>query len=300
MKTLFADDGEWRTSQVVFRRGRQRVVNQRRTALDQPAPRSLPWQTRTVLITQLGPGLQWAGSDPGPHGLDASWRAAEPTQPGEFLRWELFRQQLALSGDSAVHRRLRARLQVHARAVWRRQRDAWRTRVDPPRPDAPETVPAASHAGANTLGCWVSADGPVATEGVRYRAAPRRGHDCRADYRTDTTATDASRHRLTVEATLLLNGVAHELRLNLAVPLRRGTYALQACAEPASWSTLQLFDPWHNVSYCSQSQPRATVVLSHIDTLRRIVAGTFEGELQTNATPRQYVVLRQGRFDVRY
>jgi hypothetical protein len=220
--------------------------------------------------------------------------------PVKYLRWQLIQQQLALSGDSAVHRRLRAQLQGIAHALWLSQRTAWRPQVGPPHPDVPETVPAASHVGANTLGCWASADGPAATEGVRYRSAPRCGHDCRAYYRTDSTATDASRHRLTVEATLQLHGVPYTLRLYLAAALHPGTYTLQGCAEPASWSTLQLFDPWHNASYCSQPQPRATVVLSHVDTLRRIVAGTFEGELQTSASPKQYVVLRQGRFDVRY
>lgn len=42
------------------------------------------------------------------------------------------------------------------------------------------------------------------------------------------------------------------------------------------------------------------IVLTQVDTVRRVMAGTFEGQLRQTGTPNATRELTQGRFDIRY
>jgi len=114
---LFARPEEWRTSQILFRRGRQLVVQQRYVPWDQPRPRLLRGTWRTAVVTPLGPGVQWAAPLPGPGCLDTTWHAQrladlKPplTRVERFHRLYTLEAQLEWSGDSALQRRLRAQV----------------------------------------------------------------------------------------------------------------------------------------------------------------------------------------------
>lgn len=128
---LFARPEEWRTSQVLFRRGRQLVVEQRYVPWDQPRPRMLRGTWRTAVVTPVGPGVQWAAPLPGPGSLDATWHAQplpalpQPlTRSGRFHRFLTLQAQLEWSGDSALQRRLLAQLPAWVAPSWQERRQA--------------------------------------------------------------------------------------------------------------------------------------------------------------------------------
>jgi hypothetical protein len=114
---LFARPEEWRTSQVLFRRGPQLVVEQRYVPWNQVRPRLLRGAWRTAVVTPLVPGVQWAAPLPGPGCLDASWHA-QPlpalnqalTRSAKFHRFLMLQAQLKWSGDTALQRRLLVQL----------------------------------------------------------------------------------------------------------------------------------------------------------------------------------------------
>jgi hypothetical protein len=113
---------EWRTTHILFRRGRQLVVQQQYVAWNQPLPRVPARGTwRTALVTPLLPGVQWAVPLSGLGSLDASWQAQEPTASTAFARLMLRQVQLQWSSDSVLHRRLHAQLPTLT-AQWRQER----------------------------------------------------------------------------------------------------------------------------------------------------------------------------------
>jgi len=61
-----------------------------------------------------------------------------------------------------------------------------------------------------------------------------------------------------------------------------------------------LTDDTKRTVYVGGSRNAVQVVLTRVDTIQRIVAGTFDGQLENFAAPGQYVTLRRGRFDVKY
>jgi hypothetical protein len=102
-----ADDRVWRTTQVLFRRGRQEVVHQVLVPFHATAPRTLRlW--RTVQVTHVVPGVRWIAWLPEPAHLDASWQAAKLDGRDAVAQYYAAYDQLTLSSDSALHRRLRA------------------------------------------------------------------------------------------------------------------------------------------------------------------------------------------------
>ena len=42
------------------------------------------------------------------------------------------------------------------------------------------------------------------------------------------------------------------------------------------------------------------IVLTRVDTVRRIVSGTFEGRLEDGFHPGNFITIRNGRFDMTY
>jgi len=120
---FFARPEEWRTSQVLFRRGNQLVVEQRYVPWDQLRPRMLRGSWRTALVTPLVPGVQWA-VPLGPGSLDDSWHAQQPTGLDKFRRLSMLQSQLEWSGDSVLHRRLLTQLPTWAAQLWQERRKA--------------------------------------------------------------------------------------------------------------------------------------------------------------------------------
>jgi hypothetical protein len=121
-----ADDRVSRTTQVLFRRGHQEVARQMLVPFHATAPRTSRLR-RTVQVTHLVPGVQWITWLPEPANLDASWHAVPLDGRDTLAQNNLAYDQLRLSSDSALHRRLRgqarARLQG-AQREWTRQMQA--------------------------------------------------------------------------------------------------------------------------------------------------------------------------------
>lgn len=111
---LFARPEEWRTEQVLFRRGSQLVVEECYVPWDQSRPRMLRGAWRTAIVTPLLPGVQWAAPLPGPGSLDASWQAQKPVGLNKFSTIFMRQAQLKWSSDSALHRQLLAQLPAWA------------------------------------------------------------------------------------------------------------------------------------------------------------------------------------------
>ena len=117
-----ADDRVLRTRRVLFRRGRQEVVYQLLVPFHATAPRTLRlW--RTVQLTHVVPGVQWITWLPESGGLDTSWQAAKLDGRDAVEQVYMANEQLTLSSDSALHRRLRAgqwKRMAAATREWRR------------------------------------------------------------------------------------------------------------------------------------------------------------------------------------
>ena len=108
LRWLFARAEEWRTVRVHFHRGRQVVAFQAYVPVNQPVPPFWFWGrglSRNAVVTPLVPGLQWA--EPVPPLLDASWQATPLDERDSVDQYRVATLQLSLSGDSALHQRLR-------------------------------------------------------------------------------------------------------------------------------------------------------------------------------------------------
>jgi hypothetical protein len=57
-------------------------------------------------------------------------------------------------------------------------------------------------------------------------------------------------------------------------------------------------DATHRMSLSTATASR--IVLTQVDTVRHIIAGTFEGQLRQTWAPYVTGQLTQGRFDIRY
>ena len=113
--SVFARQQVWLTRRVLFRRGLQVVASQR---ID---PLALyPGSFRTVLLTPVLPGLQWATRLTGNKPLDASWQLSD--LPDAQAHPQVGRTVLQLSRDSTLHRLLRSSIQQ----AWRRHLEAVR------------------------------------------------------------------------------------------------------------------------------------------------------------------------------
>lgn len=292
VRTLFLQEKSWHTHRVLFRRGRQVVVTQRLL----PQPTSFHSRfARTVQLTPLLPGLQWTAPVQSKGVLDASWRFVDTLHKDE--------QSVAaiqLSRDSAVHWWLRPWIRARHRAFEHKQRTLFRQSLGPQRPDTVEQLPAATRHGANTLGCVLSALGPATPAGLRLRPTVRQGHGCQARFEPGSIDSYVPANTLSVNAELLIHGIAHPFHFRLTGVHGVGTYRLPGCWRPNEWRSMQLFDPWNYAQYCSGACPEATVTITYWSPKQRIVAGIFEGTLQTGTQGQQMATVCDGRFDLRY
>lgn len=290
VRTLFACDDEWHTKRVLFRRGRQFVVTQRLSD-ESFGPR----YARTALVTPLLPGIQWAQRMDRDSVLDNSWLFVDTLRKDENSLYAV-----RLSRDSAVHRWIRPWLQARHRMGQLHQRTLFRQHLGPQHPDTLEQLPASTQHGANTLGCVLSSSGPATQAGLRLRPTVRQGRACRAIFQPGSADSDAPRNMLSVQAEFLVHGIPHNFSFRITGVNGPGTYRLAGCESPNSWSTMQLFDPWHYEQYCSRGPASAVVTITDWSTKQHTVSGIFEGMMQAGPQSREIAAVCEGRFDLQY
>ncbi|WP_426060007.1 hypothetical protein [Hymenobacter sp. B1770] len=96
------------------------------------------------------------------------------------------------------------------------------------------------------------------------------------------------------------------LTLHLAGARRAGTYALEQEIDPGvitrvrpSHALYQVSRPGVDGKYYTGPTARGQVVITRLDTVARVVAGTFEATVKQDGGP-DSLRLSQGRFDVKY
>ena len=177
-----------------------------------------------------------------------------------------------------------------------------------PAPEKPEpklVLPPVSAVGANTLGFEV--DGRAWTT-YGQACFGLLGNGCKDHvlYASSYRFPGGGRRQLSISTRLSTNQHHEFFELELDSLGGPGVYAAgRARTLPlgAPYNTLYgptLSDVNTRTSYVGGSRNAVQVVLTRVDTVQRIVAGTFEGRLENFAAPGQYVTLRRGRFDVKY
>ena len=174
----------------------------------------------------------------------------------------------------------------------------------PEKPEPTLVLPPVSAVGANTLGFEV--DGRVWTT-YGSTCFGLLGNGCKAHvlYASSYRFPGGGRRRLSVSTGLSTNQHHEFFDLELDSLGGLGVYAAgRARTLPlgAPFNTYgpTLSDANTRTSYVGGPRNAVQIVLTRVDTVQRIVAGTFEGRLENLAAPGQYVTLRRGRFDVKY
>lgn len=173
----------------------------------------------------------------------------------------------------------------------------------PPEKSEPTLVlPPVSAVGANTLGFEV--DGRVWTT-YGQSCFGLLGGNCKNNVLyASSYRFPGGRRQLSISTSLDTNKYHEAFELELDTLGGPGTYpAGRARTLPLGAGGLRgpsLSDSNQRTFYVGRSRNAVQVVLTRVDTVQRIVSGTFEGRLENFSAPSQYVTLRRGRFDVRY
>lgn len=287
LEWLFANQEVWWPPHVLFRRGDSIVathfLGEKRTGL---------LDSRVAFLTPIFPGLRWASRLPEGDNkqlLDTSWQLVDTASVG-------------MSQDTALQRRVRPWVIGQRRNQQARQFDLWRQRRGQPRSDATELLTRVTQHGANTLSCIVNAVGSTTEPSFWLPPTVRQGHKGYAVYRAQASEDYGPRHLLTVNAQLLANGCEYPLSLNIINP-HTGTFRVAGVGIRArKWNGISLRDGTSDISYSSQGQAPNVITITHLDTVRAIVAGTFSGTLYNDngSGGDRTVTLTQGRFDFHY
>jgi hypothetical protein len=169
-----------------------------------------------------------------------------------------------------------------------------RADLDPPRGD---------RRGANTLGSEV--DGRVWLNYGRgcYGSG---GGGCFDNVLQAHASTYRGIQRFSISAGLLTP--RHQEAFSLSIDTLRGPGTYPAGPPPASLPAgavatgnngISLAEGRLNQSFVSRANA-THIVLTRVDTVRRIVSGTFEGRLEDGFRPGTFVTIRNGRFDMTY
>ena len=181
------------------------------------------------------------------------------------------------------------------------------TRDPFPKPTPPQeprlVLPAATAMGANTLGfeidgrvwvnygrsCFIFSGGGCYDNVVRVESRAFRG-----------------RRSVTVSAQLLTPQRDEHFALSIDTLRGPGTYPAGppfVTLPPGTAGTgvngIRLNDARFNRAYVSRANA-TRIVLTRVDTVRRIVSGTFDGQLEDGFNPGTFATIRNGRFDVTY
>jgi hypothetical protein len=165
-------------------------------------------------------------------------------------------------------------------------------------------LPPVSAVGANTLGFEV--DGRMWTT-YGQKCFGLLGNGCKDNtlYASSYRFPGGGRRQLSVSTSLDTEQHREFFELELDSLGGPGVYAAgRARTLPlgVSYNTYgpTLTDVNERTNYVGGSRNAVQVILTRVDTVQRIVAGTFEGRLEKIATPGQCATLRRGRFDVKY
>ena len=172
-------------------------------------------------------------------------------------------------------------------------------------PEPAFTLPPASTTGANTLGFLV--DGRVWTNygpicpGLGIGIGPcqdnqlqvlsHAAHGIRHFYVTAILATD--QHHESFELTV---DSVHGPGVYYSGPIAANKLFVP---NNITFQDEKTFDPAKQI-YTSIAPNVTRIVLTRVDTVQHIIAGTFEGRLDVIGYPNNFVSITQGRFDVTY
>ena len=170
-------------------------------------------------------------------------------------------------------------------------------------PEPTFTLPASTAVGANTLGFEV--DGRV---WVNYGRAcfGLFGGRCQDNVLRAQSHTFRGVRRLSISAGLLTPRHQEDFSLSIDTLRGLGTYlagpppaSLPAGAVATGANGISLTEGRLRQSFVSRANA-TRIVLTRVDTLHRIVSGTFEGRLEDGFHPGNYVAIHNGRFDMTY
>ncbi|RAK63887.1 DUF5025 domain-containing protein [Hymenobacter edaphi] len=160
-------------------------------------------------------------------------------------------------------------------------------------------LPAATQTGANTMGFVV--DDRVWQNHGR-RCTMYGCHDNQLRGYVETEYNGAQEFVLTAG----LNAKDIDEGFSLSIDSLRGPGVYDAELFPNSTTNSRLRNSLYfgntkqNQSYWSRPQSSSRIVVTRLDTVARIISGTFEGRLYNLNDPAASVVIRDGRFDVKY
>jgi hypothetical protein len=174
-------------------------------------------------------------------------------------------------------------------------------------PEPAFTLPPASATGANTLGfvvdgrTWINY-GPICQGGGLFGGGPC--HDNELLVSVFPTSKGFRELRLTA----FLATDQHNESFSLDVDSVRGPgiyksgpLATNGVYIPNSLTLTDAKVTDQTKGYYASITPNTTrIVLTKVDTIQHIIAGTFEGRLDLTAHPGTFVSITQGRFDVTY
>ena len=172
-----------------------------------------------------------------------------------------------------------------------------------PKQEPSLVLPTATTVGANTLGfeidgrvwvnygrsCFLFSGGGCYDNVVRVQSGTRRGV-----------------RSIIVSADLLTLQRQESFALSIDTLRGPGTYLAGppfVTLPPGTAGTgvngIRLNDARFNRAYVSRANA-TRIVLTRVDTVRRIVSGTFDGQLEDGFNPGTFATIRNGRFDVTY
>ncbi|MBO2010421.1 hypothetical protein [Hymenobacter negativus] len=162
-------------------------------------------------------------------------------------------------------------------------------------------LPAVTAVGANTLGFEI--DGRV---WVNYGRSCYLFSGCYDNVLQAQSGTRRGVRSLTVSADLLTPQHQESFDLHIDTLRGPGTYPAGPPFVPLPPGTagigangIHLADARFNRAYVSRANA-TRIVLTRVDTVRHIVSGTFEGQLEDGFNPGTFATIRNGRFDVTY
>lgn len=171
------------------------------------------------------------------------------------------------------------------------------------KPEPTLTLPPASAVGTNTLGFEV--DGRAWTT-YGQSCFGLFGGNCKDNFLyASSYRFPGGRRTLSISTSLDTNKYHEFFELELDSLGGPGVYAAgRARTIPIGALGKNLYGPSlsnsNNQYFLGGVRNAARIVLTRVDTVQRIVSGTFEGRLEDLSAPGHYVTLRQGRFDVTY
>lgn len=165
-------------------------------------------------------------------------------------------------------------------------------------------LPPATAVGANTLGFEI--DGRVWTTYGQY-CTGLFGGNCKNNFLyASSYRFPGGRRKLSISTSLDTHKYHESFELEIDTLRGPGVYSAGlARTFPISALGKNLYDPSltdgnNQYFYVGGASNSVRIVLTRVDTVQRIVSGTFEGRLEDISAPGKYVAIRQGRFDVTY